>query len=67
MSGGAVLNQNGELVAIHGRGDREKNAQGEFGQKTGFNLGIPVNRFATIASNLGVNLRETVPPIPQNR
>ncbi len=67
MSGGAVLNQNGELVAIHGRGDRERNADGGFGQKTGFNLGIPVNRFAAIASNLGVNLHQKVPPIPQNR
>ncbi len=65
MSGGAVLNQNGELVAIHGRGDREKNANGEFGQKTGFNLGIPINRFATIATNLGVNLAQKIAIIPQ--
>jgi tetratricopeptide (TPR) repeat protein len=65
MSGGAVLNQNGELVAIHGRGDRERTATGEFGQKTGFNLGIPINRFATIATNLGVNLGQKVATIPQ--
>jgi tetratricopeptide (TPR) repeat protein len=65
MSGGAVLNQNGELVAIHGRGDRERTATGEFGQKTGFNLGIPINRFATIADNLGVNLGQKVAAIPQ--
>ena len=56
MSGGAVLNQNGELVAIHGRGDVQKNSDGEWGAKTGFNLGIPINRFATIASSLGVDL-----------
>jgi tetratricopeptide (TPR) repeat protein len=50
MSGGAVLNQNGELVAIHGRGDRETTASGDTGAKTGFNLGIP------IARKLGVTL-----------
>ena len=61
MSGGAVLNSDGELVAIHGRGDRD-----ESGAKTGFNLGIPVNRFATVASKMGVELSGQVAPIPQN-
>jgi tetratricopeptide (TPR) repeat protein len=61
MSGGAVLNSDGELVAIHGRGDRD-----DSGTKTGFNLGIPVNRFATVANNMGVNLGGQVAPIPQN-
>jgi tetratricopeptide (TPR) repeat protein len=55
MSGGAVLNSDGELVAIHGRGDRD-----DTGAKTGFNLGIPINRFATVASKM------SVAPIPQN-
>jgi tetratricopeptide (TPR) repeat protein len=67
MSGGAVLNSDGELVAIHGRGDRERLSDGQFGEKTGFNLGIPVNRFATVASNMGVELGGQVAPIPQNR
>ncbi|WP_310417461.1 tetratricopeptide repeat-containing serine protease family protein [Chamaesiphon sp. OTE_8_metabat_110] len=67
MSGGAVLNQVGEVVAIHGRGDRERNANGELGQKTGFNLGIPINRFATIAANLGVNLDQKLMPISPDR
>lgn len=66
MSGGAVLNQVGELIAIHGRGDREVNSQGEFGAKTGFNLGIPIQRFAAIASNLGINLSQKVALIPKN-
>jgi tetratricopeptide (TPR) repeat protein len=66
MSGGAVLNQNGELVAIHGRGDREINTSGDTGAKTGFNLGIPINRFGSIASTLGVNLIDKVADIPQN-
>ncbi len=42
MSGGPVLNQKGEVIAIHGRG------QNEYGI-TGQNLGIPINKF--LASN----------------
>ncbi len=64
MSGGAVLNSDGELVAIHGRGDRERLTDGKFGAKNGFNLGIPVNRFATVASNMGIELSGQVAPIP---
>lgn len=66
MSGGSVLNQNGELVAIHGVGDRSKNVEGELGEKNGNNLGIPINRFASIASNLGVNLNQKVANIQQS-
>lgn len=51
MSGGAVLNSNGELVAIHGVGDRDDD-----GRKNGFNLGIPIERFGTVASRMGVKL-----------
>jgi tetratricopeptide (TPR) repeat protein len=61
MSGGAVLNADGELVAIHGRGDRD-----DSGAKTGFNLGIPVNRLATVATKMGVELGGQVAPILQN-
>ncbi len=66
MSGGAVLNSDGELVAIHGRGDKQRLRNGEFGEKNGFNLGIPVNRFAAVASNMGVGLSGKVLPIPAN-
>ncbi len=66
MSGGVVLNSEGELVAIHGRGDKERLSDGSFGSKTGFNLGIPINRFATVAGNMGVRLDGQVAPIPQN-
>jgi tetratricopeptide (TPR) repeat protein len=61
MSGGPVLNSDGELVAIHGRGDRD-----DTGTKNGFNLGIPINRFATVASNMGVELRGQVASIPKD-
>jgi tetratricopeptide (TPR) repeat protein len=61
MSGGAVLNTEGELVAIHGQGERD-----EDNVKTGLNLGIPINRFATVAKKMGVDLEQKVAPIPQN-
>jgi tetratricopeptide (TPR) repeat protein len=67
MSGGAVLNQRGEVVAIHGRGDRERNPNGELGRKTGFNLGIPINRFASVATSLGVNLQQKVAGVTPDR
>jgi tetratricopeptide (TPR) repeat protein len=61
MSGGAVLNNNGELVAIHGVGDRD-----EDGRKNGFNLGIPIERFGTVASRMGVSLNGQVAAIPRD-
>jgi Flp pilus assembly protein TadD len=64
MSGGGVLNANGEVVAIHGRGDREQLTDGTVGNKTGFNVGIPIDRFAAIASNLGVQLSQPLRSIP---
>jgi tetratricopeptide (TPR) repeat protein len=39
MSGGPVLNDRGEVVAIHGQGDRAPD-----GQKTGFNLGVVIEK-----------------------
>lgn len=53
MSGGAVLNPAGELVAIHGRGDRSAD-----NSKTDYNLGIPINRFGEVAKGLGVQFSE---------
>jgi tetratricopeptide (TPR) repeat protein len=50
MSGGPILDEAGKVVAIHGRGDREQVTN----DKTGFNAGIPIARFADIASGLGV-------------
>jgi tetratricopeptide (TPR) repeat protein len=61
MSGGAVLNKAGELVAIHGKGDRT-----DENQKTDFNLGIPINRFGEVASGLGVQLGTEIARVPKN-
>jgi tetratricopeptide (TPR) repeat protein len=54
MSGGAVLNKAGELVAIHGQGDRSADKQ-----KTDFNLGIPISRFGEVSAGMGVQLEIT--------
>jgi tetratricopeptide (TPR) repeat protein len=50
MSGGPILDETGKVVAIHGKGDRKEGTD----IPTGFNAGIPVARFADIASKLGV-------------
>jgi tetratricopeptide (TPR) repeat protein len=68
MSGGPVLNDDGELIAIHGRGDTQENYKvSSINQnvrvKTGFNLGITVTTFLKMASSLGVNLGTTTPVV----
>ncbi len=65
MSGGPVLNDKAELIAVHGKGDnQERVKQSEVNSsvwvKTGFNLGIPVNTFTQVASTMGVNLNKDV-------
>lgn len=58
MSGGAVLNSQGKLIAIHGRADAEQSVQKTetVYQKTGFNLGIPINTFLNLAANVSPTL-----------
>jgi tetratricopeptide (TPR) repeat protein len=60
MSGGGIFNENGELIAIHGKGDvdekfkpSQENENVRF--KTGNDLGIPIDTFVRLASNVGVN------------
>jgi tetratricopeptide (TPR) repeat protein len=65
MSGGPVLNEAGELVAIHGQGDRV-GKEGE-GEKTGRNLGIVVERFGLVSSAMGVQLEQRVTVLPQSQ
>jgi tetratricopeptide (TPR) repeat protein len=69
MSGGAVLNEDGELVAIHGQGDRDDTADGRAGEgeKTGRNLGIVVERFSLVASAMGIKLEQQIATLPQNQ
>ena len=44
MSGGVLLNSHGELVGIHGRGERDDQASSgkEYVIKTGVNAGVPI-------------------------
>jgi tetratricopeptide (TPR) repeat protein/V8-like Glu-specific endopeptidase len=61
MSGGPVLNEEGELVAIHGQGDREDDGAGG---KTGLNLGIVVERFGAVEVALGVRPEQQIAALP---
>ncbi|WP_341525069.1 tetratricopeptide repeat protein [Nostoc sp. UHCC 0302] len=66
MSGGPVLNDQGELVGIHGRGDTTENFQVSEQNpniviKTGFNLGIPINTFLKLSTQAGVNIGVSPP------
>ncbi len=67
MSGGSVLNDRGELVAIHGRGDVEKSSEASsinpaVRVKTGFNLGILANVFVPLVNKSGLKLEVTTAP-----
>jgi tetratricopeptide (TPR) repeat protein len=56
MSGGPVLNAEGKVVGVHGKGDREQESR----LKTGFNAGIPIARFADLSPSLGVNIDSSI-------
>ncbi len=56
MSGGPVLNQQGQLVAMHGKGDQDDRG------KTGFNAGIPISRFVDLARKTGISLAGSLVP-----
>jgi S1-C subfamily serine protease/regulator of sirC expression with transglutaminase-like and TPR domain len=59
MSGGPVLNNKGELIGIHGKGETERQ-QGTQNTgvvvKVGYNLGVPINTFLNLAPRAGINL-----------
>jgi hypothetical protein len=69
MSGGPVLNEQGYLVAIHGKGDRVLVSNTEdvgnsrkepVKGKNGRNIGIPIEVFDLIAENLGIEVDRSV-------
>jgi tetratricopeptide (TPR) repeat protein len=66
MSGGGVFNSAGQLVAIHGYGDRYKENT-EIGNnpyldtKIGFNRGIPVRWLVQELSKVGVSIQSQTP------
>jgi tetratricopeptide (TPR) repeat protein len=53
MSGGAVFNEDGKVIGIHGKGDRLLNSN----EKIGYNSGISVLRLFEIEEDLDIDLR----------
>ncbi|MFB2934605.1 trypsin-like peptidase domain-containing protein [Aerosakkonemataceae cyanobacterium BLCC-F154] len=60
MSGGPVLDAQGRVIGIHGRGEGESIFNPDTGQtidvKSGFNLAIPINSFLKIAAQNGIKI-----------
>jgi tetratricopeptide (TPR) repeat protein len=72
MSGSGVWNDQGQVIAIHGFGWRfEKgtiSSDRKLGQKLGWNMGIPINRFLQNAQSMGLTLpQQTNSPQPSNQ
>lgn len=69
MSGGPVFNDNGELIAVHGRGDFQENSKvSEINEnvriKTGFNLGITLVTVFKSSSSLGLTFPSSPNLVP---
>jgi tetratricopeptide (TPR) repeat protein len=66
MSGGGVFNTNGELVAIHGVGDRflpgTELDDRKLNTKIGYNRGIPIRWLVQNITKFGINLGITATP-----
>jgi tetratricopeptide (TPR) repeat protein len=70
MSGGAIFNAAGQVVAIHGLGDRFKEGTETIddyrvGRKIGYNRAIPINMLVQGAKKIGSNLGDR-PASPTN-
>ena len=59
MSGGPVLNQEGNIIGIHGQAEGREVYLPDYEtihDKTGFNLGIPINTFLALAGKTKISL-----------
>lgn len=63
MSGGVLLNADGELIGLHGRGERNEQASSgkEFVMKTGVNHGVPITFYNLFISGAPVVATSEVP------
>lgn len=61
MSGGAVLNEQGEVIGIFGKGE---NPSFETVRGAGRNYSIPINTFIKLSAGVGVNLGISLPDVP---
>jgi serine protease Do len=73
MSGGPVFDAAGRIVAIHGRGDRDnqnlensENTDAVSGEKTGFNLGIPIQTFLKLQTQASQQIGARLDLAPLN-
>jgi tetratricopeptide (TPR) repeat protein len=66
MSGGPILNQQGQLIGIHGASKtRFAKTQGinpDNNEKVGLNLGIPIDTFLRLAPQTGLNVQLPAAP-----
>ncbi len=68
MSGGGVFDGNGQLVAVHGQGERyrentaiDRNSS-QVGNKLGYNRGIPIRWLVEGLASAGININENRTP-----
>lgn len=67
MGGGPILNEQGELIGIHGLGnDKLKNEESKFNPietyvKTGRNFGIPIDAFLRLSKSLEIDVGFVAP------
>ena len=60
MSGGVLLNADGQLVGLHGRGEKdEQSSRGDFVMKTGVNQGVPITYYNLFTSGSPVVIAKT--------
>jgi hypothetical protein len=66
MSGGAVLNDAGEVIGIHGKADATT-ANNNVARKTDYNLGIPIHTFLSLMRGFSVAVAAPSPTSPTNQ
>jgi serine protease Do len=73
MSGGPVFDAAGRIIAIHGRGDRDnrdaegnENTDAVSGEKTGFNLGIPIQTYLKLQNQASQKIGARLDLTPLN-